>query len=102
MSEDGDETRRDIPSPIIEMDAGLNSLLEEHDELFPTIFVQASKIPGSEPPNASSSESHQTPNAPSSESHQTPNAPSSESHQTPNAPSSEPHQTPNAPSSEPH
>ncbi|KAI5735704.1 hypothetical protein M8J77_021621 [Diaphorina citri] len=93
MSEDGDETRRDIPSPIIEMDAGLNSLLEEHDELFPTIF---------EPPNASSSESHQTPNAPSSESHQTPNAPSSESHQTPNAPSSEPHQTPNAPSSEPH
>lgn len=38
MSEDGDEARRDIPSPIIEMDAGLNSLLEEHDELFPTIF----------------------------------------------------------------
>lgn len=38
MSEDGDDTRRDIPSPILEMDAGLNSLLEEHDELFPTIF----------------------------------------------------------------
>lgn len=38
MSDDGDDTRRDIPSPIIEMDAGLTSLLEEHDELFPTIF----------------------------------------------------------------
>uniref|UniRef100_A0A8D8ZJR4 Hepatic leukemia factor n=1 Tax=Cacopsylla melanoneura TaxID=428564 RepID=A0A8D8ZJR4_9HEMI len=48
MSEDGDEARRDIPSPIIELDAGLNSLLEEHDELFPTIFGKTNCKEGSD------------------------------------------------------